>query len=201
MGRRRQDAFGKRARREGHAARSVYKLEEIDRRCQLIRRGDRVLDLGAAPGSWSQYTAKKIGPGGFLLAIDLQPIELAFPPHVEVREGDARELDPETLEPFDVVISDMAPKTSGTRSGDQFRSYELFMSALQSARALCKPGGKFVGKIFQGPDIEEARAAVKRAFRKARTLRPEAVRKESYEVFLVGLERRETDLPDPAEAE
>ncbi len=173
----------------------MYKLEEIDRRVQLIRRGQRVLDLGAAPGSWTQYAAGRVGPEGYVLSIDLQVMDASFPNQVDVRHGDARELSLDELDPFHVVLSDMAPKTSGTRSGDQWRSFELFMSALDISRTMCVPGGMFVGKIFQGPDIEKAREAVKKSYRKSRTIRPEAVRKESFEVFLVGLERREADLP------
>ena len=186
MGRRRQDRFGKRARREGFPARSVYKLQEIDRRTQLLRSGQRVLDLGAAPGSWTLYAAERVGPRGHVLAIDLQELRIDAPPNVEVRQGDAQEVG-SLGGPFDVVLSDMAPKTSGQRAADQYRSYELVMTALQIARQALKPGGSFVAKLFQGPELGEVRATMRPLFEKVRIIRPEAVRDESYELFLVGL--------------
>ena len=101
---------------------------------------------------------------------------------------DAFAADPATLEgPFDLVISDMAPKTSGQRHADQYRSYELVMQALQLAKTVLKPGGTFVAKIFQGAEFEGARSAVREAFSKVRVIRPKATRDESYEVFLVGV--------------
>ncbi len=193
MGKRRQDEYGKRARREGYPARSVYKLEEIDRRTQLLSRGQRVLDLGAAPGSWTLYAAKKVGPKGSVLSIDLQPMELATPKHVELRCGDVREADVQG--PFDVVLSDMAPKTSGQRAADQFHSFELYSMALEIAARTLRLGGAFVGKIFQGAEFEEARTATRAVFEKVRIIQPKATRSESYEVFLIGLGRRETNTP------
>lgn len=186
MGRRRQDRFGKRARREGFPARSVYKLQEIDRRTQLLRPGQRVLDLGAAPGSWTLYAAERVGRAGHVVAIDLQELRIDAPRNVEIRQGDAREVDA-LGGPFDVVLSDMAPKTSGQRAADQYRSYELVMAALTIARQTLAPGGSFVAKLFQGPELDEVRAAMRPLFGKVRILRPEAVRDESYELFLVGL--------------
>lgn len=188
MGRRRQDRFGKQARLDGYPARSVYKLEEIDRRTQMLCKGQDVLDLGAAPGSWTLYAAEKVGPTGRVVSIDLQPIDIAVPDHVTLIEGDAREADLEG--PFDVVLSDMAPKTSGQRAADQYRSYELVMVALEAARAHLKPGGSFVAKIFQGAEFDDARTAFRETFEKVRIIRPKAVRDESYEVFLVGLGRK-----------
>ena len=188
MGRRRQDRFGKQARLDGYPARSVYKLEEIDRRTQLLRKGQRVLDLGAAPGSWTLYAAEKVGPTGKVVAIDLQPIEIDVPDYVTLIAGDAREAELEG--PFDVVLSDMAPKTSGQRAADQYRSYELVMVALEAARKHLKPGGALVAKIFQGAEFDDARTAFRETFEKVRVIRPKAVRDESYEVFLLGLGRR-----------
>jgi len=115
-----------------------------------------------------------------------------LPGHAEIRALDAFAVDPEDLGgPFDVVISDMAPKTSGQRHADQYRSYELFMRALELAIVVLEPGGHFVGKIFQGQEFEDARNATREAFGKVRVIRPEATRNESYEVFLVGLGRRD----------
>lgn len=192
MGRRRQDEYARRARREGFPARSVYKLEEIDRRVQLFRPGQRVLDLGAAPGSWTLYAAQRVGRNGRVLALDLQEHVGELPPQVEFRVADVREQSIESLEgPFDVVLSDMAPKTMGSRAADQYRSFELFLTAVEVAAQVLASGGAFVGKIFQGAEFELARDALRKHFTKCRVIKPEAVRDESYELFLVGLGKRE----------
>ena len=166
----------------------MYKLQEIDRRVGLFKKGQRVLDLGASPGSWTLYAAEQVGPHGRVLGIDLNDPGVALPPQAEILTLDAFQVDPGTLGgPFDLVISDMAPKTSGQRHADQYRSYELVMRALELAKTVLKPGGTFVAKIFQGAEFEEARDAVREVFGKVRIIRPKATRDESYEVFLVGL--------------
>ena len=167
----------------------MYKLQEIDRRVGLFRKGQRVLDLGASPGSWTLYAAEQVGPNGQVLGIDLHDPGVALPPQAQILTLDAFQVDPETLGgPFDLVISDMAPKTSGQRHADQYRSYELVMRALELAKSVLKPGGTFVAKIFQGAEFEDARGAVRELFAKVRIIRPKATRDESYEVFLVGLD-------------
>ena len=193
MSKRPQDHWGHRARKEGFAARSVYKLEEIDRRARILRPGARVLDLGAYPGSWTAYAAQRVGERGRVLGVDLQEFRGTLPPHAEIRTGDVLSLELEKeLGPgsFDVVVSDMAPSTTGHRFTDQARSHRLFMRALEIARAVLVPGGHFVGKIFQGEDFELARAALRDAFEEVRIIKPPASRTESYETFLVGLRRR-----------
>lgn len=187
MTKRPQDHFGDRAKREGFAARSVYKLEEIDKRVRLFRKGMRVLDLGAFPGSWTQYAAEKIGPGGNLVGLDIQEFKGKLPPHAQILHRDVFTFDPTEFAPRDLVMSDMAPSTSGARSLDQYRSYELFMRALQIATEVLSPGGSFVGKIFQGAEFEEARKSVRQHFSEVKIVKPKATRSESYEVFLVGL--------------
>lgn len=147
-----------------------------------------MLDLGASPGSWTLYAADRVGPTGRVLGLDLKDPEVALPPQAEIRTIDAFEVDPETLGgTFDLVISDMAPKTSGQRHADQFRSFELVMRALDLARDVLVPGGIFVAKIFQGAEFDEARSKLRESFGKVRVIRPKATRDESYEVFLVGL--------------
>ncbi|MEM7605276.1 MAG: RlmE family RNA methyltransferase [Myxococcota bacterium] len=194
-----QDAFGKKARREGYPARSVYKLEEIDRRTQLLKRGQSVLDLGASPGSWTLYAAERVGPAGSVLGIDLKPPNTALPDHAICRVGDVYEETCESLGgPFDVVLSDMAPNTSGQRDADMYRSFELFMAALRLGVGTLRAGGSFVGKIFQGAEFEEARDACRAAFSKVRVIRPKATRDISYEVFLVGLGFKGVAPKDPA---
>lgn len=190
-GGRTQDIYAKRARREGYPARSVYKLEEIDRRIRLLRKGMSVLDLGASPGSWTLYAAEKVGREGRVVGLDLKPLRSEVPPQATFRVGDVREETVESLQgPFDVVLSDMAPDTSGHRDLDQYRSYELFEAAASLAAGTLVEGGNFVGKIFQGPEFEQARDELRARFEKVRVIRPKATRDVSYEVFLVGLGRR-----------
>lgn len=195
---RRPDAFTKAAKAKGYPARSVFKLEEIDRRVRLLKPGQRVLDLGAAPGSWSLYAAQRIAPHGKLLAIDLTPITASLGPTAKVVQGDALSLsndDLATFAPYDVVLSDMAPSTTGSKLADQARSVELFMRAVDVAAALLAPGGSFVGKIFMSEDFIKARDALRDLFEDVRSIRPEGTRTSSVEIFLVGQRRRR---PDPA---
>lgn len=189
----RADQFTQRARSEGYPARSVYKLEEIDRRIGLLKPGMRVLDLGAAPGSWSLYVTQKVGKDGRLFAVDLEPLNIPLPENAVAIVGDALALDNEVLAehaPYDVVLSDMAPRTTGNRLGDQTRSFELFMCALAVAEKLLKPGGAFVGKIFMGEDLPKAKAETRRLFTEERGIRPEGTRANSYEMFIVGLGKK-----------
>lgn len=195
----RPDAFTKQAKAQGYPARSVFKLEEIDRRTRLFRAGQRVLDLGAAPGSWSMYAAQRIGPKGKLLAVDLSPITAILGPTATVIQGDALSLanaDLALFAPYDVVLSDMAPSTSGSKLADQARSFELFMRALEVAREHLAPGGAFVGKLFMSDDFPKAKAALQQIFEEVRNIRPEGTRSVSSEVFLVGL-RRKKEMPVP----
>jgi 23S rRNA (uridine2552-2'-O)-methyltransferase len=189
----RPDRFTREAKKRGFPARSVFKLEEIDRRVRLFRKGQRVLDLGAAPGSWSQYAAQRVAPHGKVFAVDLAPFAKTPPSNVTYMAGDVLTLSLEAFAahgPYDVVLSDMAPNTTGTRESDQARSFELFMRAVELAGALLSPGGSFVGKIFMGPDFSAAKRRVKDIFATERAIRPEGTRESSFEIFLVGLDRR-----------
>jgi 23S rRNA (uridine2552-2'-O)-methyltransferase len=193
----RADAHTRAAKAKGYPARSVFKLEEIDRRVRLFSRGQRVLDLGVAPGSWSLYASERVGPSGRVLAVDRAPILQAFAPNVTVVEGDALDLTTEALAlfaPYDVVLSDMAPSTSGAKASDQARSFELFARALEVARALGRAGSHFVGKLFMSGDFQEARRSLGEAYARAQVIRPDATRSRSPEVFLVGLGRRSSEL-------
>ncbi len=183
------DRYTRAAKAAGFPARSVFKLEEIDRRARVLSQGQRVLDLGAAPGSWSMYAAKKIGPHGRLLAVDLEPLGATLPPNAVFERGDALSLANDALArfaPYDVVLSDMAPRTTGSRVTDQARSFELFMRALAIAAALGAPGGFFVGKIFMSDDLPAARAELRRRYEEERLIRPEGTRAVSMEIFAVG---------------
>jgi 23S rRNA (uridine2552-2'-O)-methyltransferase len=187
------DRFTRAAKQSGYPARSVYKLEEIDRRTQLLRPGARVLDLGAAPGSWSLYAARKVGARGKVLAVDREPLGVALPPNATFLQADALAVDGAELAhfaPYDVVLSDMAPNTTGSRITDQARSFELFMRALAVAATLGAESGAFVGKIFMSDDLPAARDELRRLYRTERLLRPEGTRSVSMEVFVVGLGKR-----------
>ena len=184
------DARTKAAKEQGFPARSVFKLEEIDRRVKLLRGGQRVLDLGAAPGSWSLYASQKVGAGGRVVAIDLQEIRQAFAPNVTVLQGDALTVENETLAqfaPYDVVLSDMAPNTSGNKMRDHAYSFELCMRAMDVAAALGKAGSHFVAKIFMSEDFAQARKAAGERYERCQVIRPDGTRQQSSEVFIVGM--------------
>ena len=151
----------------------------------------RVLDLGAAPGSWSQYVSKKVGASGRVLGIDLQPIQLTLP-NAEFLEHDFTTVDwsqAHTRPPFDVVLSDMAPRTTGIRITDQARSLELCQLAWQYAQSVLRPKGHFVCKLFDSGDTNQLIAVLKPAFGKLEILRPKSTRKESKEIFLIGISK------------
>jgi 23S rRNA (uridine2552-2'-O)-methyltransferase len=183
----RHDAFFRKARRAGYPARSVFKLEEIDRRLHLLRAGDRVLDLGCSPGSWLQYAAQVVGPHGAVVGIDRHPLPRPVP-GARVLVGDIFATSDDELRgslgAFDVVLSDMAPDTTGIRSADQARSAALFEEALGRAERLLAPAGAFVGKLFQGPDFERLRGRLAASFAEVRVLKPESSRAQSIEIFL-----------------
>ena len=182
----RSDAFQRRARREGYRARSAYKLMDIQKRSKIFKPGSIVLDLGAAPGGWSQVALEYIGEEGKLIGVDLKhilPLKGAHFIQGDLRETEVRE-ELEKLTPkAEVVISDMSPNLSGNYSVDQARSVELSSLALEIAserKARC-----FVCKVFEGSDFQEFRQAVIDEFGSVRTLSPEASRKQSSEVYLI----------------
>jgi len=191
--RHRHDVFHKQARKSGFAARSVFKLEEIDARHHVIPRRARVLDLGCRPGSWLQYAARAAGPEARLVGLDRAPLDVAIP-GARVVVGDvftvtASELRGE-LEAFDVVLSDMAPDTSGVRSLDQARSETLFERALEIAEEALAPGGHFVGKLFQGPAFRELLARCRAGFERVAMVKPKSSRAQSIEQYVVATGRR-----------
>jgi 23S rRNA (uridine2552-2'-O)-methyltransferase len=191
-----KDFFYHKAKEENFAARSIYKLEEIDARFKIIRSGMIVLDLGAAPGSWSQYLAQKVGAKGRVLGVDLERIQVTMPNALFI-QADLRDLNLEQVfkehgfvPPFDGVFSDMAPKTTGIRDADQARSLELCELALSVAERFLKRDGVFVAKLFHSNEFENFRAQLRERFSKVEVLRPKSTRKESKEVFLIGLSKK-----------
>lgn len=186
----RHDPAYQRAKQSGYAGRAIFKLEEIDARFRLFKRGGRVLDLGCWPGSWLQYACEKVGDQGTLVGVDLKEVEIALPDNVQTFVGDVDKLRPEALRKrfgeFDVVMSDMAPHTTGDRAGDQHGSEELFLRALEIARGVSRPGAHFAAKVFQGPRFPELLRAVKDAYQEHKAFRPKNTRAGSFEQYIVG---------------
>jgi 23S rRNA (uridine2552-2'-O)-methyltransferase len=181
------DPYTKKARAEDYEARSVYKLEEIDKREGVMRGARNILDLGAAPGSWTQYCLRHIKSAN-IWAIDLSPLNITderlkfvqasiYDFDIPKWVGDLR---------MDVVLSDMAPKTTGIHEADVAGSLELALKAFQAASSCLKENGNFVVKVFMGDGFEGYRDFVKTRFSQVRLLRPDSTRKHSREIFLIG---------------
>ena len=185
------DHYAERAKKEGYPARSVYKLEEIHQKQPVIEKGSRVLDVGAAPGSWSLWLSRQVGDRGAVVAVDLNPLSLsARPENITERTGDIYE---EQIQrrisdagPYDAVVSDAAPNTSGNRTLDTARSAGLVEFLIYMLPAWLAPGGTFVAKIFQGGEEQQLLAALRGEFSSAKMFKPKACRKESFETYLVG---------------
>ncbi|MBK7858476.1 MAG: RlmE family RNA methyltransferase [Archangiaceae bacterium] len=190
-----KDHFFKKAHDQGLRARSAFKIDEIARRFSLFRKGQAVLDMGAAPGGFLQIIADQVGPSGKVIGVDLVAIR-PLGPNVKTAVLDvlADDFDQQLLAmyggAFDAVVSDLAPKTSGIRATDEARSIRLAGKALELARTRGKVGGSFVAKLFMGGDFEVFRDEVRAAFEEVKVVRPEATRGASIEVYLVGLRRR-----------
>lgn len=188
---RREDHFTKNARQKGYPARSVFKLQEIQRKFYLIRKGDQVLDIGASPGSWSLFVVKELKAR--VVGIDLQEPDdrLKELPGMNFLRGDLNDVGiGDTLQelgPYDVVISDAAPKTTGNRLVDTQRSYALTERVLELASVCLIQGGHLVMKIFQGGAEQELRERIKGNFRSVKAFKPRSSRKESIETYLVGI--------------
>lgn len=184
-----KDPYFQRAKEEGYRARSAYKLLQIQEKFHVLRRGDAVLDLGAAPGSWSQVTSQIVGDTGRVVAVDLQAIEPL--PGVVILQGDMTAADVQAQVvtaaggPVDVVLSDAAPNTSGIRVRDHAFSIRLVYAAFEIARRLLKPGGHFVAKVFEGEDMPQLLVDLRGAFDTVKPHFPPATRREGYEVFVV----------------
>ncbi|HEY4241519.1 MAG TPA: RlmE family RNA methyltransferase [Kofleriaceae bacterium] len=185
----RHDRFHQQAKREGYLARAVYKLGEIDEKHHIFDGGHRVLDLGCSPGSWLQYAREQIGERAVLVGLDRGPLQKP-PPGARIVIGDVLTIDPAVLKgdvpAFDLVLSDMAPDTSGIRHLDQARSEALFERALELAVLLLAPGGHFVGKLFQGPDFKKLTEQVRAKFHVAKTMKPASSRQISIEQYVIG---------------
>jgi 23S rRNA (uridine2552-2'-O)-methyltransferase len=185
-----KDIYVEQANRAGWRSRAVFKLEQIHSKERLLIPGIVCVDLGAAPGSWSQLAARLVQPGGRVIAVDLLPMEAI--PGVDFLQGDFTE--PATLDklralvgsrPVDLVMSDMAPNISGNRSMDQPRTLALLDEALLFATEVLRPGGAFLCKAFQGEGIEEFTRRLRSQFGTVKTIKPKASRPESREIYLL----------------
>lgn len=190
------DFYTQRAHKEGYPARSVYKLEEINSTSRLIKPGDTVLDVGAAPGSWTLYTHRVLlKERGKIVSVDLNPLSLdPVPPTVTALVGDAfsKEIRARLVEegPYDAIISDAAPMTTGNRIVDTSRSEYLAEQVVMLAEEQLKAHGNMVIKIFQGGGEQEVLRKMRTIFAKAKAFKPKASRDDSFEIFLIGLDRK-----------
>jgi 23S rRNA (uridine2552-2'-O)-methyltransferase len=190
LDRQHSDPYVKQAQREGYRSRAAYKLLEIQEKDRILRPGMRVLDLGAAPGSWCQIAARLVGPSGSVVALDLLPMDPL--PGVSILQGDFRE--PEMLErlcatlggePLDLVLSDMAPNITGMSVVDQPRAMYLVELALELARLRLQSGGSLVVKVFQGTGFDEVLLELRRSFARVVSRKPKSSRSQSRELYLV----------------
>jgi 23S rRNA (uridine2552-2'-O)-methyltransferase len=194
---RRSDHYTARAKSEGFPARSVFKLKEIQRKFNVLRPGRRVLEVGAAPGSWSMYVLEVLAGRGRLTTVDLSPLVIGtatdnltaitgdvFSPEVMARLAEGA--------PFDVILSDAAPSTTGNRIVDTLRSEALVEHVVELARSLLAPGGHLVVKIFQGSGQKRILEDLRGMFESGKAFKPQASRSESFETYYIGLKKKKS---------
>ncbi|MBN2653091.1 MAG: RlmE family RNA methyltransferase [Spirochaetales bacterium] len=195
MNRSKPDHYTIRAIKEGYPARSVYKLEEIDQKFKVIKKGAKILDIGAAPGSWSLYSLKKTGNEGFVLGIDFKDIKLKQFPNFKFIQDDA--FSESTLEEinkigeFDLVLSDAAPATTGNRTVDTARSEELVEQVIDLAAKIIAGQGYLIVKIFQGQNAKKMIDLAKEKFEIVKTFKPQACRKDSFETYIIANKKKQ----------
>ena len=190
-----QDHYFKRAKKEGYPARSVYKLEEANNKHRFLKKGDKVLDLGCQPGSWSMYAAKVVGSAGKVVGVDLNKgkgVTMPGGARIQILQADIMAEDiPDQIgqicQSFSAVVSDMAPHTTGNKWTDQQQSLRLCRRALELAVALLKKDGVFYCKVFEGEDFKDYLNEVKQFFASARVVKPKSSRSESREVFVLAI--------------
>jgi 23S rRNA (uridine2552-2'-O)-methyltransferase len=198
------DHYFRLAKREGYRSRAAYKLIEIDDKRKVLRRGDRVLDCGSAPGSWLQVASQRVGPKGVVVGVDPKPIARgSLESIVRLLEGGLESIDDETLrvagsgerrERFNVILSDMAPSTTGNWSIDHPTSLRLCSMLLDRCAALLEPGGNLVMKVFEGEGYPDLLARARSMFETVKGFRPAASRNESREMFIIAKGYRGEDV-------
>mmetsp|Transcript_7659 Transcript_7659/g.16435 ORF Transcript_7659/g.16435 Transcript_7659/m.16435 type:complete len:284 (+) Transcript_7659:26-877(+) len=184
------DYYSRRAREEGVPARSYFKLEEIDKRLRLLKPGDKVLDMGCWPGSWTLYAARRVGPKGRVLGVDLQTVTFPLPENAKTRVEDAYHFTGKGMPEMDVVLSDMAPKTTGQGSMDEDNSFALVELVMGIADRKLAEGGALLAKIFEGARIKELERQLQKRYETVRRFRPKATRSQSNEIYVCGLGKR-----------
>ncbi len=195
-----EDHYSRLAKKEQFPARSVYKLREIQRKYNLIKKGDKILDFGCSPGSWLLYAADLTGKKGEIVGIDLKPLSKSVlskvPSNVKIYISDVLsvDIDDELIKSvgkdFNIVMSDMAPDTTGNKNVDAARSFNLCQAALRIAKDLLVDGGSFICKIFQGEDFKKFIDLIKLSFNKHKIFKPQSSRKSSKEIYVIGFEKR-----------
>jgi len=195
LDRQNKDQYVQKARKSGYRARAAYKLEEIDQKFRLIKPGQLIIDLGAAPGSWSQYAVKKMGGRGQLIMLDLLPFDDIE--GAQLLQGDFTEAaslaDIQALtdeRKFDLVLSDMAPNITGIALQDQARYERLLESVLEFCQSSLRPGGNLLTKFFEGESAQTIRTQMKAQFGQLKTIKPDASRSNSKELYLLALNRK-----------
>ena len=188
-----KDYYYKLAKEQNYSARSVFKLQEIDEKYQVVKSAQKVLDLGAAPGSWSEYCHKRVGAGGLVISVDLKELQKAVPKNGFYIKGDVFTLTgeefPDSTGAFDVVLSDMAPNTSGNKGLNHQQSLELCREVIRLCDDFLKEKGIMVCKVFDGEDLQEyIREEVKPRFSRHKLFKPKSTRKESVELYIIGFE-------------
>ena len=185
-----KDHYFYKAKKAGFVARSVYKLEEIDKKHSIIRNGNLVIDFGCSPGSWLQYSSKKVGKKGFVLGVDIEPVTIHLPGNVKFLKLDIFEVKFSELKTnfnsVDVILSDMAPKTTGIREVDVKRSIELNRRVLEITETFLRTKGRLLVKAFQSPLLNELRNDFRKLFNEVRLCKPKSSRSESKEIYLLG---------------
>ncbi|MFH2093703.1 MAG: RlmE family RNA methyltransferase [Pseudomonadota bacterium] len=184
-----EDHLSRRAKAENYPARSVYKLEEIQKKFNILKPLDQVLDLGCAPGSWLLYAARQVGVQGKVWGIDLKQVEIQLPENVMAIQDNIMQLENQAFlsehAGLDVVLSDMAPATTGRKDVDAMRSFDLCNMALTTAERFLAPNGHFVCKIFQGNEFAAFQKTVTTKFKECKIFKPESCRKQSKEIYII----------------
>ena len=187
----RKDYYYKRAKQEKYRSRASYKLKQLNAKFNVVKKGETVLELGAAPGGWTQVLRESVGDEGMVLGVDLSDIKPLGLENVKTIKGDFTDPEvvaqiKETIGTADAVVSDASPDISGVWDIDHFRSVELSRAALGLAKDVLKPGGNFLIKVFQGAETDDFFKEVKKSFRYSKRTKPKASRDQSSEIYIVG---------------